>query len=64
VLGLGAAVMLMRFLSTLLFGVAPTDPVTLLGAVVVMTGVAVAASWIPARRAAAVDPATALRADV
>ena len=64
VLGLGAAVMLMRFLSTLLFGVAPTDPVTLLGAVVVMTGVAVAASWIPARRAAAVEPATALRADV
>ena len=42
----------------------PTDPATLLGAAAVMAAVAVAASQIPARRAAAIDPATALRADV
>jgi len=63
-LGLGAATVLTRFLSALLFGVAPADPATLLGAVALMSGVAVAASWLPARRAAAIDPASALRADV
>ena len=64
VLGLGATMVLMRFLTGLLFEVEPTDPATLLGAVGLMSGVAVAASWFPARRAAAMDPATALRADV
>ncbi len=64
VLGLAATLVLMRFLTSLLFDVAPTDPVTLVGAVAVMSGVAVAASWLPARRAAAMDPAEALRADV
>lgn len=63
VLGLGAATMLTRFLSALLFDVAPTDPATLLGAAALMSGVAVAASWVPARRAAAIDPASTLRAD-
>ncbi|HEX5435794.1 MAG TPA: FtsX-like permease family protein, partial [Gemmatimonadaceae bacterium] len=63
VLGLGAAVMVTRFLSALLFGVAPTDPATLFGAAVVMTAVAVTASWFPARRAADVDPAAVLRAE-
>jgi predicted permease len=63
IVGLGATILLMRFLATLLFDVAPNDPVTLAGAVVLMTAVAVAASWFPARRAAEVDPATVLRAD-
>ena len=62
-LGLLAALVLLRFLSALLFQVAPTDPATLLGAIALMSGVAVVASWLPARRAAAIDPATALRAD-
>ncbi|MGH7732557.1 MAG: FtsX-like permease family protein, partial [Gemmatimonadales bacterium] len=63
VLGLGATVLLMRFLSALLFDVAPTDPATLLGAVALMSVVAVVASWVPARRAAALDPAAVLRTD-
>jgi len=62
-LGLGVTLIVMRFLRALLFDVAPTDPATLLEAVLVMTAVAVAASWLPARRAAAIDPAAALRAD-
>ncbi|HWG53604.1 MAG TPA: ABC transporter permease [Gemmatimonadaceae bacterium] len=64
VLGVGAALLLMRFLAALLFEVAPNDPTTLLAAVAVMAIVAVMASWFPARRAAATDPAAALRADV
>ena len=63
-LGLGTTMLSMRFLTALLFDVAPTDPVTLLGAVALMSAVAVAASWFPARRAAAIDPASTLRADV
>jgi ABC-type antimicrobial peptide transport system permease subunit len=64
VLGVGAALVLMRFLAALLFNVAPNDPPTMLAAVVVMAIVAAAASWFPARRAAAADPAVALRADM
>jgi putative ABC transport system permease protein len=61
--GLGAALFSTRFLSTLLFQVTPTDPVTLFGSVGLLATVAVLASWLPARRAAAVDPATTLRMD-
>ena len=64
VVGLGASILLMRFLVSLLFDVAPTDPATLLGASVLMSVVALAASWFPARRAATIDPAATLRADV
>lgn len=64
VVGLGATMLLMRFIAALLFDIAPTDPAMLLGAAFLMAGVAVAASWIPARRAAAIDPARALRTDV
>jgi ABC-type antimicrobial peptide transport system permease subunit len=63
VLGLGAALLLTPFLSALLYQVAPTDPVTLLGAATLLLGVALGASWIPARRAAATAPATVLRGD-
>ena len=52
-----------RFLRTFLYGVAPSDPLTLGGASVMLDVVAGLASWIPARRAAAVDPANALRAE-
>ena len=52
-----------RSLRTFLYGVAPSDPMTLAGASVTVVVIAALASWIPARRAAAVDPAEALRAE-
>jgi ABC-type antimicrobial peptide transport system permease subunit len=64
VVGLGVTLLSMRVITTLLFDVAPNDAGTLLGAVALMSVVALAASWIPARRAAAIDPATTLRTDV
>jgi predicted permease len=50
-----------RFTRTLLFGVAPQDPVTLVTAVALLLVVVVAASWLPARRAALIDPVRAMR---
>jgi putative ABC transport system permease protein len=50
-----------RFARTLLFGVAPQDPVTLVTAGLVLLVVVVAASWLPARRASLVDPSRAMR---
>lgn len=52
-----------RVLEGLLFGVEPGEPVVLGGAAVLLGIVAVVASWIPARRAARIDPAEALRAE-
>lgn len=52
-----------RFLRTLLFEVAPSDPVTLGAASTMLVVLALIASWIPARRAAQVNPTEALRAD-
>jgi putative ABC transport system permease protein len=61
VVGIAASVILSRALNTFLFGVKPTDPLTLLGMGLLFAGVALLASWIPARRAAGVDPILALR---
>ena len=47
--------------STLLFGMKPYDPVTFTGAILMLAGVSLAASYLPARRAAALEPMTALR---
>ena len=46
----------------LLFGVAPDDPTTFLGAALLMAAIGILACWIPALRAARVDPAIAMRA--
>ena len=61
VLGLAGGFMTSRLLGSLLFGVETTDLPTFLVAAVVILAVAALASWLPARRAARVDPAVALR---
>ncbi|MFI5311498.1 MAG: ABC transporter permease [Gemmatimonadales bacterium] len=61
--GLGLFALVARFLRSFLYGVAPGDPVTLAAASLMLVSIAALASWIPARRAARVDPAEALRAD-
>jgi ABC-type antimicrobial peptide transport system permease subunit len=63
VVGLVAAFMATRVLRTMLYDLAPSDPVTYAAVVVLLAGTAVAAAWIPARRASRVDPVEALRAD-
>ncbi len=52
-----------RLLSGSLYGVEPADPAVFGGVAAVLTLVGVAASWVPARRAAALDPVEALRAE-
>ena len=60
-IGLVSAAASSRFARTLLYGVAPQDPVTLVAAVAVLLIVVVAASWLPARRASLIDPGHAMR---
>jgi predicted permease len=61
--GLGAAAALMRLMRTLLFGISPLDPITFIAVPVVLIAAAALASYLPARRTAAVDPIEALRAE-
>ncbi len=61
VAGIAASLGLSQLVRSQLFGVQPSDPLTLTTVLVLMTGVAAAAAWLPARRAARVNPIAALR---
>jgi len=60
IIGLPLVWGLVKTIRSYLFGIEPFDPVTVLGAVILLTGVATCAAWIPARRAARIDPMEAL----
>ncbi|MGH9162119.1 MAG: FtsX-like permease family protein, partial [Vicinamibacteraceae bacterium] len=61
VVGVAAATMLTRYIQSMLFGVEPIDPPTIVFAVALMLVVALLAGWLPARRAARLEPMIALR---
>jgi ABC-type antimicrobial peptide transport system permease subunit len=61
-LGVAGSLLLTRLMQGLLFGVAARDPVTLGGVALIMAAIGIAACWIPAMRAARIDPGVALRA--
>lgn len=63
VLGLAAAGALSRLMASLLFGVTPEDPLTYAATAAVLLGAAVLASYLPARRAATVNPVEAFRVE-
>ena len=60
-LGVAGALIGTRLIRGLLFGVAPNDPITLILVAVMMVVVGIAACWLPALRAAKIDPAVAIR---
>jgi ABC-type antimicrobial peptide transport system permease subunit len=62
-MGLATAMGLTRLMKSLLFGISPLDPVTYAGVPLVLAAAAALASYLPARRAAAVDPVQALKAE-
>jgi predicted permease len=61
VIGVGSALGLTRLMSSLLYGVKPWDPITILLVAVLLSGVTLLATYLPARRASRVDPMVALR---
>ena len=60
-LGIVSAIALTRAMTTMLVGVRPTDPLTFAAMGVLFFVIAAVSSWLPARRAAGLDPTTALR---
>jgi ABC-type antimicrobial peptide transport system permease subunit len=61
ILGLGAALVLTRVLQSMLFNLSATDPLTFLSISLLLIGVTLFATWLPARRATRVDPSVVLR---
>jgi ABC-type antimicrobial peptide transport system permease subunit len=59
--GAGVSVWAAKFVATLLYGLEPRDPLTLIGAAVVLSTVGALAGWLPAWRASRIDPAAVLR---
>jgi ABC-type antimicrobial peptide transport system permease subunit len=62
-IGLGGAVGVTRFMQSLLFGIGPLDPITFIAMPLLLAAAALLASYLPARRAMAVDPVETLRAE-
>jgi ABC-type antimicrobial peptide transport system permease subunit len=60
-IGIAAAAGLTRYVGSMLYGLKPSDPLTLGGAVLLMLGIALVAGWWPARKASRMDPMVALR---
>jgi ABC-type antimicrobial peptide transport system permease subunit len=61
VIGAGLSLWAAKFVATLLYGLQPRDPATLVGAAVVLGAVGLVAGWLPAHRASRIDPAEVLR---
>jgi ABC-type antimicrobial peptide transport system permease subunit len=62
-LGVAGVLALTRLTTSVLYGVTPSDPLTIVAAVLLLVGVTLLACWLPALRAARVDPAVALRCE-
>ena len=60
-IGLVVAISLSRVMTKLLFGVEPTDPVTMIAVAILLACVATLACWLPARRATRIEPTAGLR---
>ena len=63
IIGIGTAAALTQFMKSLLFNISPLDPITYITVPLVLAAAAAFASYLPARRAAAIDPVEALRAE-
>jgi ABC-type antimicrobial peptide transport system permease subunit len=63
VIGLPLALLGSRLIESMVFGVTPTDAVTIAGAIAVLAGVGIASAALPARRAATVNPVTAIHVE-
>jgi ABC-type antimicrobial peptide transport system permease subunit len=61
VIGLVGALFVTRFMRSMLYGVSPFDPVSFVAVAAILSAIAFVASYVPARRAAKVDPIVALR---
>ncbi|MBI3402302.1 MAG: ABC transporter permease [Acidobacteria bacterium] len=62
-IGAGVSLWASRFVASLLYGLEPRDPATLVGAVLALSAVGAFAAWLPARRASRIDPAVVLRCE-
>ncbi|HUF51311.1 MAG TPA: hypothetical protein VMN60_10780, partial [Longimicrobiales bacterium] len=61
--GTVGALALTRFLGTLVFDIGTTDPLTFAGMAALLAAIGIVASWLPARHASGVDPASAIRSE-